>query len=66
MSTMYPSVQVLALHLDKEQICFMDDKEFKDLTGEARRMAYEKVLKRTEKTTLTEFFGIRSSPDPRT
>ena len=34
----------------------MDDKEIKNLTGEARRIAYQKVLDKTEKITLTEFF----------
>ena len=63
MSTMYPSVQALAMHLPGEQSCYMDDKEFKDLTGEARRIAYQKVLDRTEKTTLTEFFQENKKVD---
>ena len=55
---MYPSVQALALHLPNEQTVFMDDKEYKDKTGEDRRIAYKKVLERNKKTSLTEFFQL--------
>ena len=64
MSTMYPSVQALALHLPNEQTCYMDDKEFKDLTGEARKIAYQKVLERTEITSLTKFFQLNDPNQP--
>ena len=64
MSTMYPSVQSLALHLQNEQMCYMDDKEFKNITDEEEyKVAYEKVLKRTEKTTLTQFFELNKNEE---
>ena len=64
MSTMYPSVQKLALHLPNEQTVIMANKDFQGLEGPALTAAVTNVLQASEKTTLTQFFKL-CRDDPR-